>query len=326
MVALESAFLAGCQRPEPDGPAFNREQAQTLWDQVAAFAGYGFNQGHATAYGDVSYRSAYLKAHYPAEFFCARLADRGGFHHPAVYMAEARRLNIAVMPPHVNISERSFTLVQIKRPFLWMGLGQVRDLRRKSVKAIIHERGVGPFVDLPDLLARVDLQEKEIDHLIRCGALDDLGESRAQMLAEAEQLARAGSHRQLMFAFARPEGVNPETAADRFQWESHILGMPVSVHPLDLAAAPETHISLRRLPQHKNQPVVVLGTRLPGWTGGKGFYLGDGDNFVMVVPDPRLELGDLERKSWQPLRLYGRWREDEWGGGWFQAESAALLS
>ena len=56
------------------------------------FAGYGFNQGHATAYADVSFRSAYLKAHYPAEFLCARLADHGGFHHPAIYMAEAVRL------------------------------------------------------------------------------------------------------------------------------------------------------------------------------------------------------------------------------------------
>jgi DNA polymerase III alpha subunit len=68
-----------------------------------AFAGYGFNQGHATAYADVSYRSAYLKAHYPAEFLCARLADHGGFHHPAIYLAEARRLGIGVRPPQVNV-------------------------------------------------------------------------------------------------------------------------------------------------------------------------------------------------------------------------------
>ena len=66
-------------------------QAATLWEQVMSFAGYGFNQGHATAYADVSYRSAYLKAHWPAEFLCARLADYGGFHHPAIYMAEAIR-------------------------------------------------------------------------------------------------------------------------------------------------------------------------------------------------------------------------------------------
>ncbi len=326
MTALKSEFISGCLRPVPQGPAFNHEQAQTLWDQVAAFAGYGFNQGHATAYGDLSYRSAYLKVHYPSEFICARLADRGGFHHPAIYMAEARRLGIPISPPHINVSNRRFTLVQIQRPLLWMGLGQVRDLRRKSVQAIIHERKRKVFADLADLLARVDLQEKEIQHLIRCGALDNLGQSRAQMLAEAKQLARGGSSRQLMFDFAKAKDVTPDTIAERFQWESLILGMPVSVHPLDLVAAPQNHIPLRRLPQHKNQPVIALGTRLPGWTGGKGFYLDDGESFALVMPDSRLEQDEITRKSWQPLRLYGRWREDEWGGGWFQAQSVSLLS
>ncbi|MCA9936526.1 MAG: DNA polymerase III subunit alpha, partial [Anaerolineales bacterium] len=110
MAAMRLAFVMGCQRPSPDGPAMSAPQAETLWEQVMAFAGYGFNQGHATAYADVSYRSAYLKAHYPAEFLRARLMDHGGFHHPAIYMAEARRLGIAVRPPHVNVSGRKVTL------------------------------------------------------------------------------------------------------------------------------------------------------------------------------------------------------------------------
>ncbi len=105
MAALREQFVDGCLRPPPDGPGLSSPQAATLWEQVMAFAGYGFNQGHATAYADVSYRSAYLKAHWPAEFLCARLADYGGFHHPAIYMAEAIRLGIAVMPPHVNYSD-----------------------------------------------------------------------------------------------------------------------------------------------------------------------------------------------------------------------------
>ena len=110
MAALREQFVGGCLRPPPDGPGFSSAQAATLWEQVMSFAGYGFNQGHATAYADVSYRSAYLKAHYPAEFLCARLADYGGFHHPAIYMAEAIRLGIAVMPPHVNYSGEIFAL------------------------------------------------------------------------------------------------------------------------------------------------------------------------------------------------------------------------
>ncbi|MEZ4677962.1 MAG: DNA polymerase III subunit alpha [Caldilineaceae bacterium] len=100
MARMRQRFLDGCQRPAPAGPAFTAQQAATLWEQVQAFAGYGFNQGHATAYADVSYRSAYLRAHYPAAFLAARLANYGGFYHPAIYIAEAQRLGIQVLPPH----------------------------------------------------------------------------------------------------------------------------------------------------------------------------------------------------------------------------------
>jgi DNA polymerase III alpha subunit len=107
MAAMRARFVAGCQRPAPDGPGLSEAQARTLWEQVEPFAGYGFNQGHATAYADVSYRSAYVRAHWPAAFLCARLANWGGFHHPAIYIAEAQRLGIAVRPPHVNFSGAS---------------------------------------------------------------------------------------------------------------------------------------------------------------------------------------------------------------------------
>src|SRR5690606_23660159 len=74
MDAMRERFVQGCRRPAPDGPAMTEPQARTLWEQVEPFAGYGFNQGHATAYADVSYRSAYVRAHWPAAFLCARLA------------------------------------------------------------------------------------------------------------------------------------------------------------------------------------------------------------------------------------------------------------
>ena len=145
---------------------------------------------HATAYADVSYRLAWLKAHRPAELLCARLINTGGFHHPAIYIAEATRLGIEVRPPHVNHSRRAFTLSPDN--ILWMGLGQVRDLRRAVVRAIITARRQQPFADLRDLLARVELQPKETRHLIQCGALDGLGDSRAALLAELRSLGRAG--------------------------------------------------------------------------------------------------------------------------------------
>lgn len=181
---MRTQFVAGCCRAEPVGPGFTTKQAETLWDQISAFAGYGFNKGHATAYADLSYRMAYLKTHYPAAFMTARLATRGGFHQQAIYLAEAKRLGLAVKPPHVNFSQTKFHLIpEPDGTFaLWMGLGQVRDVRRATVRAIIDQRRDGPFTSLRDLQQRVALRGKEVQHLVQAGALDGLGPSRAALL------------------------------------------------------------------------------------------------------------------------------------------------
>ena len=320
MLALRLQFLDGCQRPEPDGPGLSAEQAEQLWEQVVAFGGYGFNQGHATAYADVSYRSAFLKAHYPAQFLCARLANGGGFHHPAVYIAEARRLGLQVRPPHVNHSGRNFTLTyEGEQAVLWMGLGQVRSLRHHSIAAIIDG---APFQSLADLLARIALRDKEIHNLIRCGALDGLGLNRATLLDEAQTMLRAGNAQQMTFGFASPTTIAAESAAQRLAWEMEVLGMPLSVHPLAVQEiAPAGSVSLRRLPRLRGSTATIRGARLPGRTGGSGFFLDDGDSFVVV------KTADKQRPpAWTPLQLKGRWRQDQWGGGWFQADSIERLA
>jgi DNA polymerase III alpha subunit len=318
MATMQRAFVRGCQLSPPAGAGFTAEQAEKLWEQIIAFAGYGFNQGHATAYADVSYRSAYLKAHYPADFLCARLADHGGFHHPAIYIAEARRLGIGVQPPHVNVSGRKATLVAGDTPTIWLGLGQIKHLRRQSVARLVKKR---PFSSLTDLLERVPLQTKEIRHLIQCGALDGWGSSRAGLLAQAETISRAGSGRQMAFGFAVAEDVVAETAVQqtavqqtavqRFEWEMALLGMPVSVNPLSVNPSPPT-LSVRQLPNRVNQRVVLSGFRLPGWTGGKGWFMSDGDSFVIVR-------GGKRPSAWEKVVINGRYRVDSWGGGWFQA-------
>jgi DNA-directed DNA polymerase III PolC len=347
MTAIQQEFVQGCRRPPPEGPGFTLSQANTLWEQVMPFAGYGFNQGHATAYADVSYRSAYLKARYPAEFLCARLADHGGFHHPAIYMAEAVRLGFAVRPPHVNFSGEAFTLTtddgrwtSARPPFgmdagsrlsedqrsstvngpssvLYMGLGQVRELRQSAIAEILQERKRGSFAGLRDLLRRVDLRPKEIAHLIRCGALDGLAANRAALLAESTQVHR-GSAEQMAFDFALPEAP-AETMRERWDWESAVLGLPVSAFAHPLALVDErlpAHIRLAELPRSRGRPAAVAGVRLPGWTGGPGFFLSDGDTFVIVKTDRSAK----HPAPWQPLLIQGRWTGDGWGSYWLQAD------
>ncbi len=310
MMALQETFIQGCMRLPPRGPGFDRRQAETLWEQVRAFAGYGFNQGHATAYADVSYRSAYVKANWPAAFMAARLAERGGFHHPAVYMAEARRLGMVVRQPHVNHSEQRFSLAfEAGRPILWMGLAAVRGLRRAAIAAIISHR---PYASLRDLLLRVRLQRREAENLIRCGALDGLGESRNALLAQLPQ--GKATAMQLSFDFFTPE-IEPETPSQRLAWETRILGMPMSQHPLTSIRA-SLPPGLARLDEFRDRPgqrLRAAAVRLPGWTGEDGYFLADETDYLLAIP----ENADASPPPlWEPIIITGRWLTDDWGRAW----------
>jgi DNA polymerase III alpha subunit len=244
----------------------------------------------------------------------------GGFHHPAMYMAEAIRLGVAIRPPHVNHSGREFTLAwEDEQPVLWMGLGQVRGLRRRSVRGIVDERGRSSFASLRDLLRRVELQRKEIVHLIQCGALDGMGASRASLLAEAEEIQRAGSALQMtLFDGEDLHGkrVAADTLEQRLAWERHLLGYPVSIldEPLRpvLDRLPEC-VPLSQLSATKGQDVRVASVRLPGWTGGEGFHLWDGETWV-IAKSKTLQ----NPKPWLPTVFHGRWVGDEWGASWLE--------
>jgi len=331
MAAMRARFISGCQRPAPVGPAFTSEQAHTLWEQVQAFAGYGFNQGHATAYADVSYRSAYLKTHWPAAFLAARLANFGGFHHPAIYIAEAIRLGIAVRPPHINQSQRHFTLRFAEEasstPVLWMGLGQVRQLRRTAARLIIAQAQTRPFSSVQDLLARVPLQTKEISHLIQCGALDGLDTSRAAMLASVTGSSAKRSRHQMAFDFAQID-IQPETPAQRLLWERRVLGVPITVHPLATVGYEAERLTpLTQLAQQVGKPVRVAVARLPGWTGGQGFFVGDGQSYTTAIAPQKSNATKklTTPRSWAPMIITGRWLRDEWGSGWLQVEQIEML-
>ncbi len=322
MAQMQAEFEAGCQRPPPAGPGFTPPLARRLWEQIVVFSGYGFNQGHALAYADVSYRSAYLKAHWPAAFFCARLRDWGGYHHPAVYMAEAIRLGVAVRLPHINHSQSNITLEwENNRPVLRLGLGWIRDLRRNSVAALIAERRRGPFTDLRNLLSRTSLQARELDHLIRGGALDGLDENRTALLTEAERIHRSGNIRQLSFDFAMLS-IPPETVRERWQWERRIVGYPLDALPIWLAelnAKLPGITPLSQLAETGGTQVTVLGVRLPGWAGRRGrWYIWDGRTWEAVY-------GVKPAPTWEPVRLIGKQIREPWGMTHFQATEITLI-
>jgi hypothetical protein len=251
-----------------------------------------------------------------------------------MYMAEAIRLGIDIRPPHVNFSHKSFGLTwgrlgEGEQAVLWMGLGQVRDLRRSVVRAIVGEQQAQHFAGLRDLLQRVELQSKEITHLIQCGALDGLGESRAALLNEAQEIERAGSVMQMsLFETGDLDQapIEAETLEQRLAWERHLLGYPVSgLHqPLGLMNSPlPEHVPLRRLPEESGHPVTVAGVRLPGWTGGEGFHLWDGETWIVARSSSSEKT--IRPTAWQPVLLRGRWVGDEWGSFWLDVDELEYL-
>jgi DNA polymerase III alpha subunit len=163
---LRGKFLKAAERMGLAG----REREET-WQMVEKFAGFGFCKAHAATYADISYRMAYLKAHWPAEFLAAMCSAGAGFYHVSAYVEEAKRWGIEVRLPSVNCSRIEYTAESAQA--LRIGLMQVKGLRIETMAAIVREREEhGPYRSLEDFLGRVEVDRDEIEALIKCGAFD----------------------------------------------------------------------------------------------------------------------------------------------------------
>jgi hypothetical protein len=244
-------------------------------------------------------------------------------------MAEALRVGIDVRPPHVNESEARVRLVwEGEQPVLWLGLGCVRDLRRRAVAALVQARQAGgAFGGLRELLMRVPLQDKEVVHLIQGGALDGLGASRPALLADAEVIRRAGTARQLPLDLGAVAGaMAPASLRQRWAWEQHLLGYPLGALRAwlpELAARCEGCVPLETVAaSERGGRARVLGVRLPGWHRG-GFAFWDGAR-TWVWAEPA---DDRQRPpTWEPVAVTGQWRRDRWGMGLLVVNAFTRLS
>jgi DNA polymerase-3 subunit alpha len=219
------------------------EIAGRLWEMMAAFAGYGFPKAHAASYARVAWRSAWCKTHFPAEFMAAVLANWGGYYSQRVYLSEARRLGLAVRPPHVGSSGRNFVAVKEgEKKLLYMGLDQVRGLSGRTIERILRQR---PFHSLEDFLARVDPRPQEALDLARLGAFEGMGLIPAvlrRLQGGAWQAGQPGLFDDL--SPARPADASPGpssiedwTLAQKVAAQQELLGVSLEAHPLELAAA-----------------------------------------------------------------------------------------
>ena len=254
------------------------QNAQTLWLLIEPFAAYGFNKAHAASYGKVAYQTAYMKANYPVEYCAALLtADSGDTEQIAVFVAEAKRMGIPILPPDVNESGTAFTIIS-NGTAIRFGLSSIKNFGDGISAAIIDERTThGPFKTLSDFLSRIgsrNLNRKSLESLIKCGALDSLSPDgmRGTLLENIDTLLTF--HRE-MTALVPQDSlfgalVGPQELAlpagkaisllDKLSWEKELLGIYVSGHPLDAhtALAAKAKISLAKIKEEPHQGTLVF--------------------------------------------------------------------
>src|SRR5690349_689202 len=228
-----------------------RRLVDDLAAQIETFGRYGFNKSHSVAYSVLSYQTAWLKAHYPAEFMAALLSSEIGNTDKVVqYINEARELDLEVLPPDVNESGFKFTVVGERR--IRFGLGAIRNVGWGAIESIIAARQDAPFTTLADFVERIDLRlcnKRVLESLIVAGACDGLGGHRHQLcealdgvLAEAQLLqAERDAGQASLFGESttpRPKRVGlpdvpPWSEAERLVKEKEVLGFFISGHPLE---------------------------------------------------------------------------------------------
>ncbi len=226
-----------------------------IWSMIMSFAGYSFCKPHSASYAQVSFKSAYLRAHYPAEFIAAVASNQGGYYSAFAYLSEGRRMGLMILPPDINASvwvyTGSGTTVRV-------GLMQIKGLQEDLVKPLIAERDTnGPYRSLSDLLSRVKLNYAQAKLLIKAGCLDSIaGELTKPALlwrVFASQATKPPSYIPIPTEYSAQKQLHHELA---------LFGFPLRCHPLDLfkeALAGVSNILAKDLDQYVGKEVTLIG-------------------------------------------------------------------
>ena len=248
-----------------------QEVANTVFDKLVGFSGFGFPKSHAAAFALLAYQSAWLRHHYPAEFLCALLnAQPMGFYPPASLVCDAQRRGVEVRPPEVNLSAAECAL---EGEAVRVGLEYVRSLGADEAKALVAERERGgPFAGVRELAQRSALDRARLEALVASGACDLFGGERRALLWELGLVPRAqtvpgsgGAERQLALPLdptAETPALREHTAWERMLADYRTTSLSVGVHPLELLRPhlPDGTLSSRELEEERSgRSVAVAG-------------------------------------------------------------------
>jgi len=270
-------FIHGCLKN-----GIKESTATKIFDLIEYFSGYGFNKSHSTAYALISYRTAYLKANYPVEFMTALLtSERDNTDKIVTYVNEAQQMGLKVQPPDINESEVLFKVEN--ESTIRFGLLAIKNVGKGASESMVGAREKARFKSLEDLCGRIDLRlanRKVLESLIKCGAMDGFGASRAKMfsgldivLERAQKIQKEKSSGQLSFFDQSITnncfGKTTESLADCKEWpepqllsfEKDMLGFYVSGHPLARYAKQLKRFvscSTNNLHEHKDQDTIKI--------------------------------------------------------------------
>jgi len=268
----------------------SKEVADTVFSYIQSYAGYGFCEAHAAAFGDTAYKTAYLLRHHPAHFYAALLSNQPmGFYSPHTLVNEARLHGLAIHPPEVNRSEKAFTVEQRSAisaqpsadstPRLshnlqsaicnlqssWairVGLQQVRGMSESVLDKILAAREDRPFTSLPDFVARTHISRDLVENLLLCGAFDALDPNRKKLLWElADVQPEKDKGEARLDLETAPQAWLPQLEdfdeVQRFCYEWDLLGFSPHKHPMEFCRqrmkllGVQTNADLKQTPSGK---------------------------------------------------------------------------
>ena len=261
MAAERKNFVYGSEKEHVPG-AVNRgvpaAVAEHIFDEMTAFASYAFNKAHAACYAVVAVQTGWLKYYYPAEFMAAMMNSVvGNAAKVAAYIQYCRKKEIPVLPPHVNFSDRKFTVETNKEGVkcVRMGMSGVKNVGNSAVDAIVQERKLsGPYRDVFEFCRRIDseaVNKRAVESLIMAGCFDHMGATRLQCMRVFDQALEANSAKRRqnvvgqisLFDMGQPtadlaiEDTYPDVGEYPYKqllsMEKEMTGVYVSGHPLD---------------------------------------------------------------------------------------------
>ncbi|MCE5256284.1 MAG: DNA polymerase III subunit alpha [Spirochaetaceae bacterium] len=230
---------------------YRKEEAEKIFDILTPFAGYGFNKSHAAAYSVVAYRTAYLKANYPAEFMAANLSNEiANTDKLTVYISEARTMGLRVLPPDINKSEAAFSVENNDIIYGFLGIKGVGEGVARAIEE--ERRAKGKFRDIADFMCRLlssGLNRKVLESLVLAGCFDSLGYRRRQLVSNLEGLlewvgakceyesSRQGSlfdvDDETIFPGFAMEPCEEYSRQELLNFEKQLLGFYFTGHPMD---------------------------------------------------------------------------------------------